>query len=59
MTECFSCPFWKSNDPQNLDTGFCGKENEICELAYYESKQSYYESKRTNEIMSLRMAAKR
>lgn len=59
MTECFSCPFWKSNDPQNLDTGFCGNVNEICKLTDYESKQSYYESKRTDEIMSLRMAAKR
>ena len=29
-TVCYQCPFWKSNDPQNLDTGFCGNVNEIC-----------------------------
>lgn len=38
MTKCFSCQYWKCNDPQNLDTGFCGKENGICEQAYYELK---------------------
>ena len=51
-TVCYQCPFWKSNDPQNLDTGFCGNVNEIC-------KRTDYESKRTDEIMSLRMDAKR
>ena len=58
-TVCYQCPFWKSNDPQNLDTGFCGNVNEICKRTDYESKRTDYESKRTNEIMSLRMDAKR